>query len=110
MTCTFIRTSGRMSLASTPSLRATSIVSTFALRPTITCFTRGSAARSSVSMRRSASTFSALPSASTGSSAGYSTGARTGASASGAWLRPSRAIARAEPAAASSAFASMSSE
>ena len=104
------RTSGRTSLASTPSLRATSTVSTPPDRLTITCLTRGSAARNSLSILRNASTFSSLPSESIGSSLGYNERPLPRTSDCVVRLLPSRAIARADFDAAIRASPLISSE
>ena len=112
MTVTDTRTSGRMSAASTPSLRTTSTTSYSPARPAITCTTRGSLARAIFSTRSSSLTFAVASSESIGSFGRYSERPPVGMVLPATLILPlpARAMVRVAAAASSSALSEISSE
>ncbi len=98
-----MRTSGRTSAASVPSLAATRMISCTAASVATTCRTRGSSARARRSSSCSSATLSTSASVAIGSSDGYRLCAAVECQAWTWPLPPSRAIARAARAASSSA-------
>ena len=111
MTTTFNRTSGRISPASTPSLRTTMMISCTPAKLAITCRTRGSWRRASASTSSSNFTLVASGRLSSGSRAGYSCKLRPSCQLMGiAPSPPAWAIVRAALAASNRAGTPISSE